>query len=364
MNSKYIIACAGSGKTTAIINDAISKPQSKNILITSFTDENCEEIKRKFVSKLGYVPANIDILPWFTFELRHLIRPFRNQIVINRIQGISLVNGKSAQYISQDKEACYIDADCKIYSDKIALLSFKNIELNKAKILPRLNKLYNYLYIDEFQDFVGYDLLIIKEFMAFGFECFIVGDPRQKTYSTHYSPKGKQYKNNQEAFIKTECSQYCIVDKASLNFSYRCPEKIITYASKLFPCFPISHSKAKTAAEDGIYIVTEDNIDYFLKKENHVIQLRENKSRPVNLSYPVMTFGKSKGCTFENVLIYPTEKLKKAIIIDDFNLIDSEITKCKSYVALTRAKHKVGIVVKNCDISKLKNSNIMIWNKH
>ena len=75
-----------------------------------------------------------------------------------------------------------------------------------------------------------------------------------------------------------------------------------------------------------------------------------------------MTFGKSKGSTYENVLIYPTKKIKQAILLNDFSYIDAQMTLCKCYVALTRAKHKVGIVIENKDLKQLNNPNVKIWN--
>ena len=63
-----------------------------------------------------------------------------------------------------------------------------------------------------------------------------------------------------------------------------------------------------------------------------------------------------------NVLIYPTQDIKKAILNSDFSKITSQITLSKLYVALTRAKHKVGIVVQDSEIKKNKDSSIMAWN--
>jgi DNA helicase-2/ATP-dependent DNA helicase PcrA len=164
-------------------------------------------------------------------------------------------------------------------------------------------------------------------------------------------------------FINDYCSQYCEIDKTSLSKSYRCPESIISYASMLFPSYGISHSNVKHKENDGIFFVKSEDITTFLKY-NISVQLRLNSSTKVNNSYNVITFGKSKGSTYENVLIYPTKKMKKAFLLNNSQCIDSQITLSKCYVALTRAKHKVGIVVDRCDIIKLNNPNIKIWDKN
>ncbi|CDE72998.1 superfamily I DNA and RNA helicases [Acidaminococcus sp. CAG:917] len=362
MKNKFIIACAGSGKTTKIVKDSLQS--SDSILITTFTDENCDEIRRKFYKINGFIPANVEILPWFTFELRHLINPFLLPYINTDIKGINLVSYQSAPYTNQQSQNHYLDSNNRIYSDKIALLAYNTIIERKDKIINRLNRLFKKIYIDEFQDFAGYDLEIVKVLMQNRFTITLVGDPRQKTYTTHFSRKNKKYENDKEGFIRNECEKYCEVDSTTLNNSYRCPESIITYASKMFPSFAQSHSNSQFTEGDGLYFVLKQNISTFLQQEQETVQLRLNSKTCINNTFKVMTFGKSKGSTYENVLIYPTKKIKQAFLLNDFKYIDSPLTLCKCYVALTRAKHKVGIVIENNDLSQLHNPHITVWDSH
>lgn len=361
MKNKFIVACAGSGKTTTIINSVLSSKSTKKILITTFTDENCEEIKRKFISEKGYIPSNVDVLPWFTFEIRHLIKPYLHPVVEDNVNGVHFVTSQLAPYISQTKKQHYVDTDNKVYSDKIALLAYKTI-CDEQNVLKRLAAIYEEIYIDEFQDFVGYDLDIVKKIMESGFKVLIVGDPRQKTYSTHFSQRNKKYVNDKESFIKNECSTICEIDTTSLNGSYRCSQKVIAYASRLFPQYQSSSSKKESDDNDCIYLVCNSEINSFMSANEPVIILRNDAKTKVAVLSQVFTFGKSKGSTFENVLIYPTQDIKKAILNSDFSKITSPITLSKLYVALTRAKHKVGIVVQDSEIKKNKDSSIMVWN--
>lgn len=362
MKNKYIIACAGSGKTTTIIKDALQS--SDSILITTFTDENCDEIRRKFYRINGFIPANVEILPWFTFELRHLINPFLLPHIKSDIKGINLVSNQSAPYTNQESQNHYLDSENRIYSDKIALLAYKTIVQRKKEVFDRLKRLYKKIYIDEFQDFAGYDLEIVKALMQNYFFITLVGDPRQKTYTTHFTKKNKKYEDDKESFIINECKKFCDIDTTTLNNSFRCPENIIIYASKLFPNFAPSHSNVQSAKDDGIYVVLRQDILNFLKQEQGTVQLRLNSKTIIDNTSKIMTFGKSKGSTYENVLIYPTKKIKQAILSDNFKYIDSPLTLCKLYVALTRAKHKVGIVIESKDLLLLNNSNIQKWIPH
>ena len=45
---KLMIAAAGAGKTTFLVTEAL-KIHDKKVLITTFTDENVREIKKKFI---------------------------------------------------------------------------------------------------------------------------------------------------------------------------------------------------------------------------------------------------------------------------------------------------------------------------
>ncbi len=61
--NKLIIAAAGSGKTTFLVNQA-KEIQDENVIITTYTEANEAEIRNKFN---GHVPPNITIQTWFSF---------------------------------------------------------------------------------------------------------------------------------------------------------------------------------------------------------------------------------------------------------------------------------------------------------
>ena len=78
---KLMIAAAGAGKTTFLVSEAL-KIKEKKVLITTFTDENVREIKKKFVEINGFVPKNIIIKGWFSFLLQDCLKPY--QCVLNK----------------------------------------------------------------------------------------------------------------------------------------------------------------------------------------------------------------------------------------------------------------------------------------
>ena len=60
MKNLLLIASAGSGKTTYFVKEALAC--KGKVLITTFTEENEKEIRRKFVKlNNGAIPANVTI---------------------------------------------------------------------------------------------------------------------------------------------------------------------------------------------------------------------------------------------------------------------------------------------------------------
>ncbi|MDU5650250.1 MAG: UvrD-helicase domain-containing protein, partial [Clostridium perfringens] len=93
-NNRVIIASAGSGKTTKIVRESIES--NKKILILTYTNDNLQEIKKKFIEVNGIIPFNINIMSWFSFLLREAVRPYQACIYDRkRISNIDFVNGQS-----------------------------------------------------------------------------------------------------------------------------------------------------------------------------------------------------------------------------------------------------------------------------
>lgn len=344
--NKIFVACAGSGKTTHIVNTAMSL--TGNILITTFTDTNVDEIEKKFIEIYGYKPLNVFVIPWFTFQIDYLIKPYQLSFLNQKITGICMVHGKSKNYFSKNRKEYYISSVGEIYSDKISNLAIETLKRNENTI-KRLKRLFDYIFIDEFQDFAGYDLEIIKFLVESNFKLEIVCDPRQHTYSTHYALKNHKYSSEPLKYIEEHCSNFFEIDEKTLNGSFRCPQNTIRYASEIFSNFPQSNSNKEYEDGDGIVFVTKSNVESFLDINPNILQLRDSKKTLVNQKYPVSTFGKSKGITVENCIIYPTKPMLKAIMEKDFSELKS---KSDLYVALTRAKHKTAIIISDDDYEK------------
>ena len=70
MSNNLIVAAAGSGKTTHLVNEAL-KIADEKVLITTFTEANENEIRKKFYDLKGYIPNNITFQTWFSFLIQN-----------------------------------------------------------------------------------------------------------------------------------------------------------------------------------------------------------------------------------------------------------------------------------------------------
>lgn len=353
MNNKLIIAAAGSGKTTHLINEALKQKQGK-VLITTYTQANEAEIRKKIIETNKCIPENVTVQTWFSFLLQHGVRPFQGSLFEKKIKGLILVNSQSGIkaytktkqpiYFSEEKEFehHYFSNDIKIYSDKLSKFVFRCNQKSEGAVIDRLARIYKYIFIDEVQDLAGYDLEVLKLFFKSSSEILLVGDPRQGTYSTNSSAKNKQFKKSDIIYFFQDASMDIERDEASLMVNYRCISPICELSNLLFPDFKCTTSGNDNSSEhDGVFFIKEDNIDAYLEKFNPV-QLRDNKKKEVNENYRVMNFGEAKGLSFDRVLIYPTKPFMDWLKNNASELAPT--SRSKFYVAITRSRYSVGIV--------------------
>lgn len=348
--NKLIIAAAGAGKTTYLIHEALK--QDREVLITTYTEANESEIKKKFLEINGFIPKNVIIQTWFSMLLQHGVKPYQDYLTDKKINGMLLVNEQSGlkfrgkfpvYYKEEEVDKHYFSKEYKIYSDKLSKFVFKCNEKNKGVVFDRLSRIYDYIFIDEVQDLAGYDLELIKLLFQTNSNIVLVGDPRQTTYNTHWEKKNKQYQDGKiKEFIQNECKRITVeIDEISLNCSYRNNDLICQFSSKLFPDYLAPTSNQKDEVEHkGIFFIKESDVDFYLA-QYQPLQLRVDRRKKVNTYFPVMNFGESKGLGFDRVLIYPTKNILD-FILKNKNLDGT--SRAKFYVAITRARYSVAFV--------------------
>lgn len=367
---KLMIAAAGAGKTTFLVTEAL-KIHDKKVLITTFTDENVREIKKKFIEINGFIPNNIHIKGWFSFLLQECLKPYQcvlnNDLFGKKIgfnywtdgqSGLKYYwKGRPIYWGEKDFLNHFFDSNLSIYSDKISKFIVRIYEKDNQLIFQRLAKIYGYIFIDEIQDLAGYDLDIVKNIYASLQNVIAVGDPRQTTYSTHHSQKYEKYsKGKIKNYFLEHLNGICEIDEVTLCKSHRNEHIICQISSQLFPEFAPSESceccNDSHIVHLGIFYIPESKHLSYLEKYTPT-QLRwDARSKKVNALYPAMNIGSSKGLTFERVILYPTKQMIEWF--KDETISFEQQTQSKFYVGLTRAKYSLGILIADKDLRKMR----------
>ncbi|KQL21230.1 UvrD-helicase domain-containing protein [Cytobacillus solani] len=343
LNNKIIIAAAGSGKTTELVKTAILNGKER-ILITTFTIDNSEEIRKKFFQELGYIPTNVKIQTWFSFLLHECVRPYQNVLYDKkRIENIEFVSGQSSQWIvKSDIERYYFKSGNRIYTDKICDFICRVNKESKGAVISRLEGLYDIIMIDEIQDLAGPDLDLLYLLLTTNLKTIMVGDNRQATYFTNNARKNKRFKGEHifELFKNWESEGLCLIEYRQE--CRRSNQLICDMADSLYPDMPKTISlNDNVTGHDGLFFIRTKDVQSYVEMYSPKI-LRYNKVTKTLDNLHALNFGKSKGLTFDRVLILCNGPINKYLKTGNVEAVSK--TKAGFYVALTRARYSVTFV--------------------
>jgi DNA helicase-2/ATP-dependent DNA helicase PcrA len=338
-----VIASAGSGKTTFLVDKALSRPDKK-IAILTYTNNNINEIKKKFYKKHGGIPKGVDVATWFSFLLHECARPYQQSVYRKqRVKTIHFPKGRSPYWMNySDTERYYFRDGDEIYSDKISRFVI-DCEMNSNRLVTkRLADIYDEIFIDEFQDLSGYDLDLLEVFLQSIIRIVIVGDPRQCTYTTNNSARNSRYRGMGilDLAHKWKASNLCQIKNHAK--SYRCNQKICDFADMLWPDMEktVSHNST-TTGHDGIFVMSKNNVHEYIKRFSPAL-LQYDRRTTETYGYPALNFGNAKDLEFDRVLIIPHGPIKNYLKSGDVNDVSRSLE--KFYVAVTRAKHSVAFL--------------------
>jgi ATP-dependent DNA helicase UvrD/PcrA len=341
--NRIIVASAGSGKTTTIIDLACAAMKSRSALVT-YTTNNTSGIERLIYGKIGHVPPHLTISTWYSFLLRHLVRPYQRSLYPLPVKKLHFHNGISTQYSKEtDIGAHYFTADGCIFVDKVSKFACQVIKKTDGKPIRRLEDIFKHLYIDEVQDLAGWDLDLIETLMKSRIGVTLVGDHRQATYSTNSANKNKQYSGAKiiAKFEEWKRAKLCKLEYQ--NISHRCVQPICDFADRLHPALPKTTSLNTTVTtHDGIFAVRERDVSTYMRafRPQTLRYSRATKDVPGS----PMNYGAAKGLTFERTLIFPSGKVRQFLLTGD---LDDAGDLAKIYVAITRARQSTAFVIMN-----------------
>ena len=351
--NEAIIAAAGSGKTERILNGALANPAAKSLIVT-YTTENLREINSRLWTKAGGQPSNVTTMTWYEFLLRHGVKPYQSyKTSIGRIRSINFITENPPYAKREDFEKYYLDSRSNVYSDAVSDMACVLDGASGGKVINRLATIYDQIFVDEVQDLAGYDLEFLQLLLSSTIRVVMVGDPRQAVYSTNRSSKNSQFRGAKLVdWLHAKAKDgLCVIE--TLDTSHRCNQAICDFADSIYPAMQKTKSANFVHVEHtGVVLVHEDHIDAYRDLHNPQ-ELRW--SRAVKTAAPAArNFGQVKGQCFDRVLIHPTVTITAFL---EHGEVLKDGTAAKFYVAVTRARHSVAIVVKK----KFTSTAIPLW---
>ena len=362
MVKRVILAVAGAGKTYHICHNI---DKDKKNLILAYTHENIKNIRKELINAFGGIPELTTVITFDAFVYRYLILPYEpsilkffqqeslktRDITLNKPVPQMINNKPNPRYVKNDKIGHYVTSNGFYYCDNLSELVMNIKQGGNSlikKIANNLNKFYNEILIDEFQDFREYDFDLITALAKEIDNITLVGDYNQHSVSATNN-SGKPFKKGKtdvsyENFKSIISNLGFEVDETTLQSSRRCPENICKFVQKKLN-IAFSHNNDN----NGEVILVNKNIEKILEDNNIVKLVYKNASK---CNFRAMNWSYSKGDTFDNACVILTDKFEK-IFNNDFSCRGiSKITINQLYIALTRTKGKL-YIIKNSDFKNI-----------
>lgn len=371
MDKKIILAVAGAGKTYTLCKNV---DDNKRNIILAFTNQNIKNIIKELDKNHHKTLENTCVYTFDSFKYNFFIRPY--EPIIARHFGIKtfvskgvslktpppkLINGyPNPNYKNNKLFEHYVIGD-KYYCDNLSELILqvkKGKEYNLFDIaMKNINHFFNYIYIDEFQDFRQHNYELMEKIIKKSNNIVLVGDYFQHSVNARNNT-GKPFKvgNTKETkriityeeYIKLLENLKLKVDTETLKKTRRCPENICKFIREKFNIEIYADNNNKG---NVIFLENNDKIKEIIEN-NYIIKLVESDSKIYNFN--CINWGYSKGDTYNDICVILTDRFKN---LKEEKNIEYTLTINKIYVALTRTKGNLYIIEK-AKFDNIKNSYI------
>ena len=285
-----LIACAGSGKTTTIIQriknmvDHGIAPAS--ILNITFTKNAADEMAKRF-SEISDVKVTFSTIHAFCYRIlcdrykyssdsilkkseawTYISRYFRKAgIAPNKIDGyineamsgITYVKSKQVDAAAYPVDKLSTEQFCEVlelyekYKESLGKIDFDDMliifreKLDSDKtLLPELQDRYKYITIDEFQDTNEIQAQIFYMIAGKNGNIFVVGDDDQSIY---------RFRGAESQIMLDFPKHFPGCEMITIGTNYRCGEKIVDTAAKLIKHNRNRFDKSLKASRKGVGIV-------------------------------------------------------------------------------------------------------------
>jgi len=325
-----MLAVAGSGKTTYLIS--LLNLEQRFLLVT-YTRNNYEHLKRSVIRKFGYFPENIKVLKYFQFVYTFCYKPFCG--LDKRSSGICFKQPPEYTRYRPGTDEFYRTRSGRLYHNRIAhYCSAQCVDGIKA----RLDKYYDYLLIDEVQDFAGRDFNMLLNILPDGCNTICVGDFYQHTYDTSLDGNVNHgLYDDYRRFLKKWTDVGVTIDTTTLSRTHRCSSEVCSFVNDMGIAI-----ESTGEADGNVYILDKEEDADAILTNGRIPKLFLEKSNQFRCAS--MNWGASKGIdSFEDVCVVLNKTAQKLLENRKLNELNPK-TKNKLYVACTRAHRHLYIV--------------------
>jgi DNA helicase II / ATP-dependent DNA helicase PcrA len=327
VDNRVILAVAGSGKTSYIIDSLRSSGRS---VVVTYTNNNLKNLHNRIAGEYECIPDRIRLYEYFSFLYSFCLRPYLHDQL--KIRGINWdVPPEYTRIFIKTDERRYLDTGKRLYHSRMAgLLSAKDLV---PDVKRRLSKYFDSFFVDEVQDFAGHDFNFMCDIASADVCSMLVGDFYQHTYDT--SRDGSVNKNlhkDMATYISKLKDQGYDIDDTLLSKSYRCSPTVCDFVSKNIGIDIMSHRNDETRVE---YVDSETRADELFSQSDIVKLFYQSHDK-----YPCFSdnWGASKGIdSYGSVCVVLNNKTDDHYRTGRLNSLAS-MTKNKLYVACTRSK--------------------------
>ena len=332
LDKTVILAVAGSGKTTRIVEEIDAQ---RRFLIFTYTEQNLLNLRQKIIATHGHLPSNITVMTYFTFLHSLCFRPIAGLKV--RSTGINFDDEPPRGRFKQTQLPYYLDSSGRLYAGRIAKL------LSQGEFLPevitRIERFFDIVCVDEVQDLAGNDFNFLLHLTTAKVAMLMVGDFRQHTYDTSRdgSTRGSLY-DDFDQYVKQFRDAGVTVDTNTLAKSRRCSSVVCNFITEKLS-IPMQTSSTREA--EIVLVETQAYADE-LRTRTDVVKLFY--SQHYKYGCYSQNWGASKGEDhYEDVCIILNKNTLAHYRKGQLNQLPPS-TLNKLYVALSRSRGNVYLI--------------------
>lgn len=327
MAAGVMFAVAGSGKTTTLI-ERLSLEQ--RALIITYTENNYTHLQHSIIRRFGHMPPSITLLTYFGFLNGFCYRPQLELRLGTR--GLNFRTPPDyTRNIPRHQIEYYKDGKGYLFHNRLAKLL--QIKGTVPRLIARIERFYDQLFVDEVQDFAGHDFDLLLGLMPAQVDILLVGDFYQHTFDT--SRDGRTNSTLHDDIHRYErrfSDAGANVDKETLSHSWRCGTTVCDFITSHLKINIGSHRQDETAI---IPVTTQDQANT-IHADPEVVKLLYQESYKYGCH--ALNWGASKGMDhFQDVCVVLSERNWRLYLGGSFADVPAQ-TRNKLYVACSRAR--------------------------